>query len=197
MEPLKDYIRKYGQPGDIIGCSGRHYQSDFINLMTYGIPRLDLSHVGILCDYKGELLIFQSTTLCSMPCHIQGKAVSGTQAQEIGDFVASEHARIYHYPLSRFLYTHEKVRLRSGLLEDIGKPYDMVGAFHAGGYLFGEVCALLTHQCRATIFCSEWCAEQHSAIGVFPTGNYSRWNPNSLVRAERHLGVLCPAIRVA
>ncbi len=197
MKPLTDYIRKYGQPGDVIGCSGRHYQSDFINLMTFGIPRFDISHVGILCDYRGELCIFQSTTLCSMPCLIQGKHVSGTQAQEIGEFVKTEHARIYHYPLSRYLYSHEKTRLRRGLLEDIGKPYDMIGAFHSGGFLFSEVCALLNHQSRATIFCSEWVAEAHSSLGIFPTGNFSRWNPNSLVRRERAYGLLCPSVRCA
>lgn len=197
MERQVDYIRNNGQPGDIIGCSGRHYQSDAINILTYGIPRFSLSHVGILCDYKGDLLIFQSTTLCVMPCHIQGKHVSGTQAQEIGEFVGKENSRIWHYPLSRYLYGHEKTRLRRGLIEDIGRPYDMAGAFHSGGFLFGEVCGLLTHQSRASIFCSEWCAEAHTSIGIFPTGNYSRWNPNSFVRRERAYGVLCPPKRVA
>lgn len=197
MEPKVDYILKYGQPGDIIGCSGKYPTSDMINLATYGIPRWDLSHVGIICDYEGKLLVFQSTTLCCMPCHFAKKPFCGTQAQEIGEFISTDKSRIYHYPLSRQLYDHEKTRLRNQLFDDLGKPYDKLGAFESGGFLFCELCKLLTHQSKAAMYCSEWCASSHCNIGLFPTGNYSHWNPNSFVRRERAMGILCPPLRVA
>lgn len=197
MKPQVDYIMKYGRPGDIIGCSGKYLGSDFINVVTYGIPRWSLSHVGILADVDGKLLIFQSTTQCCLPCHFQKKLVSGTQAQEIGEFVATDRSRIYHYPLSRELYAHEKVRLRRSLIDDLGIKYDMLGAFRAGGRLWAGVGAHLHKQSKASIFCSEWCASQHSNIGIMPTANFSRWNPNSFVRRERRFGILLPPIRVA
>jgi len=36
------------RPGDLIGFSGESFISDFINVVTYGVPRWGISHVGIM-----------------------------------------------------------------------------------------------------------------------------------------------------
>ena len=46
------------------------------------------------------------------------------------------------------------------------------------------------------LYCSELVAAAHNAIGLFPTPNPARWSPNTLVRAERRLGILANLERI-
>ena len=119
--------------GDIIGFSGDSWLSVGINLATYGIPFWSLSHVGIVGEHDGELLLFESTSLSDLPCVIQGKPVWGTQAHRIDECVRTYGGKVWHYPLYRPLYPFESKRLSEFLLEYIGKDYDAIGAFRAGG----------------------------------------------------------------
>src|SRR5690349_10220807 len=68
------------KPGDILGFSGYHPASIAINLVTYGIPFWHLSHVGIVGEHCGELVLFESCITDPDPCVITGKHFSGTQA---------------------------------------------------------------------------------------------------------------------
>lgn len=178
--------------GDLIGFSGNALSSAAVCLLTYGLPRFSLSHVGIIAEYNGELLIFESALVGDFetPCAIQGRCVSGVQAHEIEPRIASYDGKVWHYPLTRPLYAHELGRLTRYCLESIGKGYDEIGAIRAGGFAFSAIESLLHPAGKHAVFCSEFVAACHNEIGLFPTGNVARWNPNHLVRRERFLGVV-------
>lgn len=176
--------------GDIVGFSGDSWLSFGINLATYGIPFWSLSHVGIVAEHEGELLLFESTSLSELSCVIQGKPVRGTQAHRLDECVQAYGGRVWHYPLYRPLYPQENKRLSRFLLEYLGKDYDAIGAFRAGGIGWSWLESKLRPQDLSSLFCSEYCAAAHARIGIFRTDHAGRWSPNRLVRTERLRGVL-------
>jgi hypothetical protein len=178
------------RPGDILGFSGRGLISDTINVFTYGLPRWSLSHVGIIGEHKGQLLLFESTTLDSEPCAIRGKCINGTQAHEIEERVQVYDGRVWHYPLSMPLGVEARRELSRFLLSTLGISYDSIGAFRSAGLGFSWLESLLHPASLHSIFCSELCAAAHATIGVFRTENVSRWSPNLFVRTERRRTVL-------
>jgi hypothetical protein len=183
------------KPGDLIGFSSYDLTGFVVNLGTYGIPFRDLSHIGIVAEYEDKYLIFESTTLCSLDCVIQGKKVSGAQAHWIPDRFSKYNGRIYHMPLRIPLSDAQSRKLTRYLLKDIGKPYDMIGAIRSGGWLFSWIESIFRHQDLNNLFCSEWCASALSYIGRFDTYSSSRWNPNKLERSLRRSGIIKERIR--
>jgi hypothetical protein len=178
------------EPGDILGFSGRGLVSDTVNLFTYGIPRWSLSHVAIIGEYEGRLLLFESTTLDRQPCAILGECIHGTQAHEIEDRIKGYDGKVWHYPLTTPLSNEQRRQLTTFLVLTLGTPYDEIGAFRSGGLGFSYLESLLRPSSLHSIFCSEWCAEAHARISVFKTNNVSRYNPNHFVRDERRQGIL-------
>lgn len=187
--------------GDVIGWSGYGLESCFINLVTWGVPCFGVSHVGIMAEHDGELLHFESTTLSDLRCVIQGRKVKGMQAVKLADRINSYPGRAYHYPLYRPLYDHESRRLTAWLVERIGQPYDTKEAIEAGG-LFGILTAaahwsrMLGLRPSAGYFCSQEDADALSIIGVAPTDDGAKWNPNHLVRSLRRREILLPPRRL-
>lgn len=143
------------KPGDILAFSGANHVSDVINLFTFGIPRWSTSHVGILANYNGELVLFESTTLDHLPCLIQGKSFKGSQAHRIQDVIDTYQGRIWHYPLTRPLYDFECERLSKFLIDTTGIPYDQIGAMRASDYLAWWE-QWLHPENLSSVFCSEW-----------------------------------------
>lgn len=178
------------KPGDIMGFSGDSWASAGINVATFGIPWWSLSHVGILGEHDGKLLLFESTTFNTEPCEITGKVIQGSQAHDLEKKIAGYHGKVYHYPLYRKLYEHERTRLNDFLHATLGHPYDKIGAFRAGGNGFSWLESQLCERDLSSLFCSEWCAAAHDEIGIFPNEDDARWNPNHFVRTERHMGLL-------
>ncbi len=176
--------------GDIIACSGYAWTSFFINIATYGIPGYHASHVGIIGEYNGELLLFESTTLDELPCVIQGKSIDGVKAVRLKDRFEQYSGRMWHYPIYRPLFTNEANRLNAFLLETIGVPYDHIGAIRAGGIGWSWFESMIHRADLGSIFCSELCAAGHTKIGLLQTDNVSRWNPNRFLRRERRERIL-------
>lgn len=181
--------------GDIIGFSGNSWLSAGINLATYGIPFWDIGHVGIVGRYGGELLLFESTINSSLPCRIQGAVTSGVQAHLLHSCELYD-GKVWHYPLYRGLYLSESQRLTAFLLECIGRDYDAIGAFRAGGVGFSFVESRLRKQDLSSLFCSELCAAAYAYAGLFPSGNAGFWSPNKLCRTLRRRGVLSKPWRI-
>lgn len=171
--------------GDIVSFSGVGWPSIVVNLGSYGIPWLHASHIGIMGEYKGELLLFESTTLSNLPCVIRCEPFKGTQAVRLEDRVASYEGRIHHYPLYCELYHDEAARLNAFLIDHIGIPYDTIGAFRSGGTAWSWLESWLREEDLSRIFCSEFCAAGHREIGMMRTDNVSSWNPNKFIRHER------------
>ena len=187
---LSKKTRPAPKAGDVVGFSGDSWLSVGINLATYGIPFWSLSHVGILGEHDGELLLFESTSLSELSCAIQGQPVWGTQAHRLDECVEAYGGRVWHYPLYRPLYPFENKRLSAFLAEYLGKDYDAIGAFRAGGIGWSWLESKLRRQDLTSLFCSEYCAAAHACVGVFRTDHVSRWSPNRLVRTERRRGIL-------
>jgi len=182
-------------PGDIIGFVGHSPSSALISLGCVGIPFWSLSHVGIIGELHGKLVLFHSTTDDKQACLIQGEQFNGSQCHDLAT-VNNYHGKVYHYPISRPLYQHERDRLNEYLIESVGRPYDTLSAVRSGGFLFSLIEGVLRRQSLNRVFCSEYVAAAHANIGLFATCNASRWNPSRLVRAERLAGILCPPERL-
>lgn len=174
--------------GDIIGYSGRSWLSAGINIATYGVPLWSISHVGIMAHAPdGRLLLFESTSLDGkVPCAITGQPIHGTQAHPLEEMVRLYAGRAYHYPFYRQLYEYEDQRLTEFLVDTIGVPYDMTGAFRSGGVGLSFMESLFRPANLTSIFCSEWVAAAYAVTGLHATDNVSRWSPNRLVRHLRY-----------
>jgi hypothetical protein len=184
--------------GDIIGFSGRNWVSAAVNIATYGIPLVGISHVGIMANcLDGKLRLFESTSLDGdVPCEITGKVICGTQAHGL-DFILNQYVgAAWHYPLYRPLYPNEDARLTDFLMKTIGTPYDKLGAIRSAGVGLSWIESLLRGQCLTSIFCSEWVAAAYAVTGLHATDNVSRWNPNRLCRVLRRRETLCKARRL-
>jgi len=184
------YLQPKLQPGDIIAYSGAGWPSVIVNLGSYGIPWLHASHVGIIGEYKGEMLVFESTSLSNVPCVIQGKPFVGTQAVRLEDRMAAYKGRMWHYPLCRPLFDTENECLTEFLTAHIGIAYDLVGALRSGGVALSWFESWLRKEDLGLIFCSEFCVAAHRNIGLLRTDNVSRWNPNRFIRYERRENIL-------
>ena len=172
--------------GDVIGFSGNSWISALINIGTYGIPFWDISHVGVMAHAAdGRLLLFESTTLENMPCEIAGACFNGTQAHDLAKVLKAYNGKVWHYPLYRSLYEYEDKRLTDFLMATIHTPYDAMGAFRAAGVGLSWVESCFREQDLHMIFCSEWVAAAYADIGIMPTANAARWNPNHLCRTLR------------
>jgi hypothetical protein len=169
------------KPGDIIAFSGRHWGSWGINLCSYGVPGWGISHVGICCKANSKapgVMLFDSN-------HGIGVRYRDPRAA-----VRKYDGRVWIYRLSRPLYLHECARLITRATELAGRPYDTRGALRSGGKIFALAQALFRGEDLASLFCSEFVAEQLSYIGLFDTSNASAWSPNHLMRTLRRLGIV-------
>jgi hypothetical protein len=178
------------KPGDVIGFSGRGWLSDAVNLCTYGIPRVSISHVGIVAKAKGELYVFESTSIGDIPCALLGKPIEGTQAHKLEDTVGRYDGSVWKYSLHRNLYPHESRRLSLYLLDTLGVEYDRLGAIRSAGVGLSWAESLFREENLTSIFCSEWVMSAISKTGIFPTDNVSRWSPNKMIRRLRRAGII-------
>lgn len=176
--------------GDIIAFSGFGRKSVIVNLVTFGWPFFWASHVGIIGEYEGEQLLFESTTLSNIPCVIQGRSFRGVQAVRLADRVKSYNGRVYHYPVYRPLFGFESDRLNEFLFDMIGVPYDLHGGMRSATHGLSWLESRFKGEDLNFIFCSELVAAAHARIGLLQTSSASRWNPNRLIRYERRTGIL-------
>jgi len=194
MVPLKNVELK---PGDVIGFSGTSAVSDLINVVTYGIPRFGLSHVGIMGEATdGRLLLWESTTLDPLPCEISGKVFNGSQAHLLPDVLKGYSGKMWVYPLYRDLYDAENKRLTEYLMDTVGLPYDQMGAMRSAGIGLSWVESLLPAHAIENVYCSEWVSEALEHIGVCPAANFNRYSPNRLIRRLHKVSIVCHPMRL-
>ena len=176
--------------GDVLGFSGTGRLSWGINLATYGVPGWGISHVGIIGEWQGRLVLYESTINDDLPCVISKHRFSGVQAHEIAEVISVYPGRVWHYSLYRSLYDHESKRLHSFLDKKIGTPYDQLGAIRSAGAGFSWIESIFRKENLEWIYCSELLAATFAATGLYPIVNASRWNPNRLIRRLRRHRVL-------
>lgn len=175
--------------GDVLGFSGSGFISDFINCVTFGIPRKGLSHVAIVAPWKGDLILFESTTLDTEPCLITGKHTRGVQAHPLTAYEGYD-GRVYLYPV---ITSVKEAALEKFVSETIGRPYDTFGAFRSGG--LGLRASLAAMDLR-TLFCSELVAASLSVSSGWRCGNASSLNPNHMAHDAIRDNVLGNPVRL-
>jgi hypothetical protein len=126
-----------------------------------------------------------------------GGRFNGTQVNDLDTVLANYVGRVWEYPLYRPLYDFEETRLTNYLASTLSTPYDKMGAFRSAGVGFSFLESLLRQQDLHHIFCSEWVASALSEIGIMPTEDAARWNPNHLVRYLRWHEALWMAVALA
>jgi hypothetical protein len=123
------------QPGDLLLFAGRGFESRFIAAVTCSPAQLLagqwFSHVGICArDPHGRVLLWESTTLCDLPCEITGRHARGVQAHLPSDRLAHYDGAVWRLRLAEreTLCEAESLRLTDFVLSEIGRPYDYEGA---------------------------------------------------------------------
>jgi hypothetical protein len=183
--------------GDIIGFVGEDWVSDCINIATLGLPNRSVSHVGIVSEYKGKLLVYESTSGDRPPCYVKLKLTRGVQAHPLSELLSIPSFReVWHYPLKCPLYYHQRARLEYVLKGYLGRDYDMNGACHSAGVVFSKVCGMIKGEDLSSLFCSEMVAAVLTHVGTLRTPNSSRWSPNKLCRYLVREGVCLPPQRL-
>jgi len=174
------------EPGDLLVFYGRDFTSRVIEWATRG-P----SHVGIICPH-GEHgpVLFESTTLCDLPCLITGRATRGVQAHGPAERIASYPGTVRRLRLMRVwrLSAAEIDLLHDWLMRVASEPYDLRGALLSGTRFF-KWTALMPYPDLDSLFCSELCAAALMRLARMPLGNPSVYNPASLVRTLRRCGI--------
>lgn len=172
-------------PGDLLIFYGRDFTSRIIEWATRG-P----SHVGIVCPH-GDYgpVLFESTTLCEMPCLLAGTCVQGVQAHETANRIANYPGAVARLRLAQAwrLSEAEIGLLHDWLMHVAREPYDLRGALVSGTRLF-KWTALMPYPDLESLFCSELCAAALMRLARMPLENPSVYNPASLVRELRRCG---------
>lgn len=181
------------QPGDIVAFSGPGFVSGVIKLVTLG----SVSHVGIVCDYHGQLVLVESTTLAagSEPCLVQMKPVKGVQVHPIED-VEKRPGKIWRYPIAQSLTLDERRRLYTFLFSQLGKTYDMAGALSSGPRLLRWASWLFKEESLNSVFCSELVSAAYNRLCLFDIRTASVYNPNNMLRRMLHRRCVLPPERI-
>lgn len=181
---------EYG-PGSITAFCGSGFMSRMIELFTTNLRQKFtgewISHVGICCEYKANLIHIESTTLGNLPCIIKGHKIHGVQANHLWDRVDSYDGCVWIMNLveREKLTAEQSKRLTDFLVSMLGTPYNMEGALLAGTHWAKQ----LFMQSGAQVFC-----DQLDAMALFDCGKVARTfdpgtiTPAWLVNYLRHIG---------
>ena len=169
--------------GSIIGFAGGDAVSVAINLGTWGIPFWSVAHCGIVANYQQQPYLFHSEVRNPAPCAIRKQSALGTRADYLA-YILQQRGVVWHYKLRR---PADLSSLASFLVNELGRPYDVIGAITTG--------QLHTENLDA-IFCSEWVAAALRQVHLFPVDDAGAWNPNDLLRTLVKMGIYYKPIRL-
>jgi len=182
------------EPGDLAACYGADAASRVIRWGTFspfgpsGL-RFGPSHVAIICQYGGQPLWVEATTLCRRPCLVREQVVSGAQAHDPDERVAdyeNDDGRVERYRLTEIssLSSDESQLLSRILIGHFvrrGRRYDLCGALLSGTRAF-QLSRLFPAADLASLFCSELVAAVLMRLNRMNHANPTRFNPARLLR---------------
>ena len=163
------------KPGDLVFFWGNDWVSKVIEFTTFG-P----SHVGIMTNYKGQLLLAESTTLCRHECVAQGKRVSGVQLHHLSDRLKDYpkgQARLYPLVDDFALDAIGQGRLEALLTSYLGTTYDYVNAGLTATFYLKY---LNPYPDRHSLFCSALVARLYQVLNRLNHGNPEWYSPSHL-----------------
>lgn len=116
-------------PADLLVFAGQGPESRGIALMTCEPWQLLkgqwFSHIGICAKGPaGNVLLFESTTLCDLPCEITRRKTKGVQAHKPADRLAAYQGKAWRVRLTEPLTPGESGILSTFVVSKIGEPYD-------------------------------------------------------------------------
>jgi hypothetical protein len=179
--------------GDVVGFSGCSALGVTINLCTWGMPGVSISHVGIVAAHpeSGLPLLFESVLDFGLPCVLREQRLDGVQAHNLRARITGHQGKAWGYPLAVSPQGGDSARLTEFCCRHLGDSYDRIGAFRARQAGFGWLERRMRREDLNALFCSEFVAAALREIGIFPTKNASKWSPNflcrSLVRSGRSM----------
>lgn len=168
-------------PGDMLACLGHDALSWTICLATGRIPPWGVSHTMIVGPLAGNLVVWESTGLCDLPCLIHGDKRLGVQAHGIEERIADYRGTIWHMPLRHKLDAAQVVLLSDFLQHHRDDSYDAINAFRARRTPLSWIERRLTHEGQHAVFCSEFAAAGLQAADVWQPPD-CRMNPNRLTQ---------------
>jgi hypothetical protein len=171
--------------GDLVLFYGTSWQSRAIEIGTRG-P----SHVGIILEVHGRPLLYESTTLCDLPCELTGKLVRGVQGHTPEKRISAYAGSVYRMPLRVQLDAALSNLLTATALRDFppGTPYDLVGAIGSGPRL-KHWRWLVPYPDLASIFCSALCARLLQCVNRMNWHDPTCYSPADVVRTQLRAAV--------
>lgn len=120
-------------PGTILLFRGENWKSLAIaagtNLPSQWIEGCAPSHCGIIAEYGGGPLLFESTTLTTLPCDILHRIVKGVQAHEPQKRIDAYTGHVWRMSLAedQRLADWQSKRLTGFVTRHLGESYDFAG----------------------------------------------------------------------
>ncbi|HVX64113.1 MAG TPA: hypothetical protein VHC19_26055 [Pirellulales bacterium] len=185
-------------PGDLVLFAGQGLESRWIALVTCDPLQLLsgqwLSHIGICGrDPHGRTLLFESTTLCDLPCQISHRKTHGTQAHLPEARIDRYSGKVWRLRLAEreTLTEPQSRRLSDFLLSEIGKPYDYAGAMISATWRLRFASCL--YPTMSKLFCSYYVMAALKDIGkVDKDLNPRAYNPARVARNLQVWGTYQP-----
>jgi hypothetical protein len=181
------------EPGDLLLFAGNGLGSRAIALTTCSAWELLrgrwFSHVGICALYQGQMLLFESTTWCDLPCAIGQRSVQGPQAHPPAQRVEAYRGAVWRLRLDprRRLNVRESHRLTDFLVEKLGEPYDYAAAALAGTLRLRLLRVFQEDLTR--LFCSQYAMAALKDIGrVDQNLNAGAYSPARMARDLQYWG---------
>ena len=154
------------------------------------------SHVGICAEVpirgeQPEVWLFESTTLCPLPCLFAKAVVKGVQAHHPAERIAVYPGSAWRVRLTQPLSDEQNGLLSDFLRSEIGNPYDRErAALLASWHLWAAPFLEPTRNAR---FCSELVGEGLKRVNrIGPDHDPESLSPNSLANLQFHSGAVWP-----
>ena len=185
-------------PGDLLLFAGRSLESRWIAAVTCSSRQLLagqwFSHVGICArDARGRVLVWESTTLCDLPCEITKRKLCGTQAHLPRERLARYEGTAWRLRLAsrEALSERQSLRLTDFLMSEIGRPYDYEGAMISATWRL-RLCRTL-YPTLDKLFCSFYVLAALKDIGAVDKDlNPRAYSPARVARDLMYWGTYQP-----
>lgn len=126
-------------PGDVILFRGRNLKSFCIAAASctpsQWLTDCAPSHCAIISSWRDRTMLFESTTLCDVPCEILRRKVRGVQAHTPLSRIESYRGRVWLMrPLDPLVHW-QQVKLADACLSHVGDEYGWSDLVRAGSIL--------------------------------------------------------------